>query len=261
MATVKTVQVSNGTSAGSVTSLEGTAEAKSADYAITDTDGIRTILMTTGGTNRTVTLPTAADNASRIITVKKVDSGTGLCTVDGEGAELIYGGAATNTTFPLYYRYDTVTLQCDGTGWHILDVKQNTSWETFTPASDPATFSSSSKSAKFRRIGDSIECSVFWTLSSAVSGTISFTAANVLPTGLTMATPLTVESVGTWEADDSSAATTADNFCGTVQFTTGALSLIIGPDAADATDPFTWASGDTLAVNFRIPVNQWTHFG
>lgn len=90
---------------------------KSADYTVTDTDNIRTVGMTTGASARTVTLPTAADNTHRIITVKKVDNGAGTCTVDGEGSETIDGA----TTLVLTSQYDGVTIQCDGTNWKILD--------------------------------------------------------------------------------------------------------------------------------------------
>lgn len=89
---------------------------KSADYTILDNDNIRTVGMTTGSTNRTVTLPTVADNTSRIITVKKVDSGTGTVTIDGEGSETI-DGALTVVLTP---QFDSVTVQSSGTDWKIL---------------------------------------------------------------------------------------------------------------------------------------------
>jgi hypothetical protein len=93
--------------------------AKSADYAVLDDDGIHTVLMTTGASNRTVTLPTAADNSGRILKVKKVDSGAGTCIVDGENTETIDGA----TTITLFYQYDAVEIQCDGTAWHVIDRK------------------------------------------------------------------------------------------------------------------------------------------
>ena len=102
---------SSGGASGNVTS------AKSADYTITDIDGIDTILMTTAGTDRTVTLPTAADNANRQITIKKVDSGTGRVTIDGEGAETIDG----NTTMKIFAQYGRLTVVCDGTSWHVVE--------------------------------------------------------------------------------------------------------------------------------------------
>lgn len=92
-------------------------EAKSADYTITDDDGVSIVHMTTSSTDRTVTLPTASANAGRVITVKKVDSGTGSVTLDGEGSETIDGA----TTIILHNQFESVSIQCDGSSWHITD--------------------------------------------------------------------------------------------------------------------------------------------
>ncbi|MBU2346695.1 MAG: hypothetical protein KJ888_21090 [Gammaproteobacteria bacterium] len=90
--------------------------AVSAAYAITDTDGYRFIDVTTGSSNRTVTLPTASANSGRMLTVTKVDSGTGYVTVDGEGAETIGGHASLYLTS----QYGRVTVYCDGTAWWVV---------------------------------------------------------------------------------------------------------------------------------------------
>ncbi len=91
--------------------------AKNANYTITDTDGFDVILVTTGsGGDVTITLPTAADNTGRIITVKKVDSGTSGMVLDGEGSETIDGGL--NTSAVAQYGY--ITVVCNGTGWNVL---------------------------------------------------------------------------------------------------------------------------------------------
>lgn len=96
--------------------LAGTATAKSADYTILDGDAIFSVLMTTAGVDRVVTLPTAADNNSRIISIKKVDSGSGKVTVDGEGAEAIDGAL----TFILSSQNDEIIVQSDGLNWNII---------------------------------------------------------------------------------------------------------------------------------------------
>jgi len=90
--------------------------AKSADYTVLDDDGIHTILMTTGASDKTVTLPTAAANDGRIIKVVKVDSDVGKCLIDGESTETINGSTSTKK---LYHQYAYCELQCNGTGWYV----------------------------------------------------------------------------------------------------------------------------------------------
>lgn len=88
----------------------------SADYTVTDSDGYRVIYVTTGNTSRTVTLPTASDNEGRILTIKKIDSGTGQVAVSREAPATIDG--ATSVT--LYSQNEYVTLQSNGTNWFII---------------------------------------------------------------------------------------------------------------------------------------------
>lgn len=129
------VLATNGSGATSWVPAQVSTSAKSADYTVLDTDGIRTILMTTSTVDRTVTLPTAADNANRIITVKKVDSAVNKCTIDGEGAETIDG----STTLDLYSQNDYVTVQSDGTGWHIISHRRQVREETKILSADVTT--------------------------------------------------------------------------------------------------------------------------
>jgi len=90
------------------------------DATVTTSDGYRTINMSTGNTTRTCNLPAAASSTSRVITIKKIDSGTGFVTVDPNGTETIDGA----TTKTLYSQYDSVTLHCDGSNWFVLDEKK-----------------------------------------------------------------------------------------------------------------------------------------
>lgn len=105
--------------------------AKSADYTILDTDGVTVILATAGSSaDITMTLPTAADNTGRIITIKKVDAGTKAVIVDGEGSETIDGaltnvvGNYTDSTYTGQYSF--LTICSDGTGWHVINVAGET---------------------------------------------------------------------------------------------------------------------------------------
>lgn len=105
-----------------------------ADYTVLDTDGYETINMTTGAADKTITLPTAADNDGRTIKIVKVDSGAGDLILDGEGAETINGA----TTFTLKQQYDSLTVRCNATAWFVLGGMQNR-YELKTLSADVTT--------------------------------------------------------------------------------------------------------------------------
>lgn len=85
------------------------------DYTILTSDAL--ILGTTGNTDRTYTLPTAVGNTGKQFTVKKIDSGTGKITLDGNGTETIDG----NLTVDITARYGFLTVVSDGTNWVIIN--------------------------------------------------------------------------------------------------------------------------------------------
>lgn len=96
--------------------IGGTYDLASANYTILDTDGYRYILVTTGSSDRTVTLPTVADNEDRVITIVKIDSGAGQVIVDGEGAETIDGEA----NYTISDQYGSVTVKSNGSAWYKI---------------------------------------------------------------------------------------------------------------------------------------------
>ncbi|KKM94588.1 hypothetical protein LCGC14_1196870, partial [marine sediment metagenome] len=98
----------------------------SANYIVLDGDGYKVVLVTTGASDRTITLPTASANKRRQLTVIKADSGAGKVIIDGEGAETINGATTEN----LVSQYDYLKVVCDGSNWLVLDRKQSfeTAW-------------------------------------------------------------------------------------------------------------------------------------
>jgi len=112
--------VSSGVLSGNGLSLTGPVKqsilSKTADYTITDTDPDIVVIGVISA-HATITLPTAADNIGRIITII-IDGEPGAynVVVDGEGAETI-NGAATKTNSN---RYSYLRLLCNGTGWNII---------------------------------------------------------------------------------------------------------------------------------------------
>lgn len=137
----------------------------STNYTITDSDGYRHIHVTTGASDRTITLPTAADNTDRLISVKKIDSGAGNVIIDGEGAETIEGVA----TYTLTERYSPVTLVCDGTEWFIVSSAVVGGYEETSVTLDNGV----TGTAKFVRVGNlvTVTGTSAWTHSSATGFT------------------------------------------------------------------------------------------
>jgi hypothetical protein len=80
-----------------------------------------TLLVNASG-NVTITLPAAAsvynstDDVGRIYTIKKIDTDANRVVIDGNGSETIDGAATAVITT----QYESVTIQSDGSNWHIL---------------------------------------------------------------------------------------------------------------------------------------------
>lgn len=91
-------------------SQKGVNPVASADYTILDADGYYAILVTTGASDRTITLPAAANNTGRSILIKKVDSGVGYIRISGT-----IDGSATKALTTIY---QSMTILSDGTSWH-----------------------------------------------------------------------------------------------------------------------------------------------
>jgi len=87
-----------------------------ADYTITDNDGVEFINADATAAGVIATLPTAADNEDRYITVKKIDTSVNTVTIDGEGAETIDGAA----TVVISARYQSYTVVSNGTSWSVV---------------------------------------------------------------------------------------------------------------------------------------------
>jgi hypothetical protein len=92
--------------------------ALTADYTIGAAARIKTYFVTTAASNRTITLPPAADCLNKVIEIMKVDSGSGTVIIDGNGSETINGRA---TITDIASQYHGVKIKCNGTSWIIFD--------------------------------------------------------------------------------------------------------------------------------------------
>jgi len=93
----------------------GNVASKTEAYTLTDDDFL--ILCNSTGGAFTLTLPAASGRTGQIYVFKKTDAGVNAITIDGNAAEKI-DGAATNAEMDA--QYDTLTIICDGSNWHII---------------------------------------------------------------------------------------------------------------------------------------------
>lgn len=87
---------------------------KTANYTATAADEVILCNVTGGGI--TITLPAASSNTNKCFTIKKTDSSTNTVTVDGNASETIDGA----TTYSITIQYESITIVCDGSNWHII---------------------------------------------------------------------------------------------------------------------------------------------
>lgn len=127
----------------------------SANYVVLDNDGYDVILVSTANSNRTITLPTAADNAGRKLSIKKTDTGTGSVIIDGEGVETVEGDA----TQTIFKQFGSAILTCDGSAWYLIE--QIMEFGTYTPSAPTPVTNIAALVAQpfhFSRIGKVVHC-------------------------------------------------------------------------------------------------------
>lgn len=176
----------------------GIYAAKSADYTVLDTDGIGVIAMTTGASNRTVTLPAAANNTHRMLRIKKVDSGVGKVIIDGNASETVDGV----TTKDVVLQYDFLEVVCDGSNWSVVSRNPTSPWTTYTitptdSAGSPASVytGTTTKKTYWRRNGQNME--IFCLVLQSTSGTAGSGVYRFpLPSGFTVDTTYVTANAG-----------------------------------------------------------------
>ena len=98
-------------------------ESKTANFTITETNGLITYLVNATAGAITVTLPTAADNGSYFI-IKKIDVTANAVTIDAYSTETI----DNSTTLTLNDQYNYVGIVSNGVNWVVVDEFRNEIW-------------------------------------------------------------------------------------------------------------------------------------
>ncbi len=266
--TVGTASVATSSTAGIVTTFTPTVlssmkSVSSAGYTILDNDGYSTVYVSTGASDQTIVLPTAADNAGRMIKIKKTDSGAGRVLVDGEGAETIDGFSVLRV--PLQYDYvEVVSL---GASWSIVARSQTTPYASYTPTWGAGFGTVSNSSGKWCRLGHNIQ--VF---ASCTVGTIGAAVCTIsLPSGATVdSASLSLNNtsgnpgnkVGSYNNSEAiasaggnivTAPSTSTSLVYCSQYTGAATSHLTPATNGNQVT----ASSVTFAVEFMVPISEW----
>lgn len=229
---------------------------KSADYTILDDDNIYLVVMTTSTTDRTVTLPTLADNIGRRIAIMKADSASGSVTIDGEGAETING----LTTVAMFDQYDLIEVVGVTGGWMIIRTEFS-GWKSFTPTGGWST--NTTYTGWYKRNADTLYLRVTINLSGGPNAaTLSYTIPNSWTIDTTKITSTSNNRVvGTLACECSGSA-----YVGRIKYSS--TSSVIGttfqdnPNGVRETNcthsvPEGFTSGDELVAEFSVPLEEF----
>lgn len=140
---------SDGISVAAPSVFSGINAVSNANYTIIDTDGYRKISVTTGAVNRTITLPTAANNEGREITVYKADSGAGMV--------IISGTVSGDSTIRLGFLGCGATFTANAGSWEFKDNFYSSG--TYTFAITGCT-TSPTETVIIVRIGNAVTCTI-----------------------------------------------------------------------------------------------------
>ena len=222
-----------------------------ANYTIGNVDGTLVVQMTTGAGDKTVTLPAAAANPNRILYVKKMDSGNGACIIDGNGSETIDGAL----TKALVLKDDAIGIISNGISWAILSSFKNSNevTETWTDSSANAT-----TSVSISRSGRFIEVVGITSFTGALTGSqfeitipASYAASSVYQAGTFR------PKVG-----DATLNNTSQPYFAAVSLISTTTLRVFANNSGSASNitssnPFTWASGDSITFNLKWIVASW----
>ena len=87
---------------------------KTADYTLTVNDA--TLLCSASIVNLTMTLPPVSTTVRSVYNIKKIDDTAYTIIIDGYDSETIDG----DTTVTIIDQYECITVQSNGSGWHII---------------------------------------------------------------------------------------------------------------------------------------------
>lgn len=244
--------------------------AKSADYTVLAYDDfIRTD--NTGG-DLTFTLPalSAVPNGKKFYFRRGSGALGNVTTITRAGSDII---ASTNGTTVNSVIIATAgeTLELTNVGgsfWAVTHRGIYGGWQDYTPSIGGFTAGVGTVTAKWKRVGENIECQVNIPITGAVTGT-SLTVP--LPSGLTFSSTNAVSTSFLNGAQTSNSGgvifdTSASSYyhCSAMRNTSSSVFVAyLGSGTSgqylgvSATAPVTFANGDTITLRFGGPITDW----
>lgn len=239
---------SAGTVAYNVTAQSTTYSAVINDYVVAS------------GASFTITLPTAVGQSGKSIVIQH--NGTSLSqlyTLNTTSSQTI-GGIASGS-YILYTNGETLNLISDGSNWQILEHRVSSGWTTYTP-----TFTGYGTPASvgftYRRMGDTLEVSGYYTTGTNTGVTVSIT----LPTGINIDTAKFTkgattanpgQTVGNWVINTAQSS-------GHVVINTGTSTSLIylgglsgGANMETPQVGTIWGNAAQMSIWFRVPISGW----
>lgn len=240
--------LSGGVAVAPYSAFSGINAVTGANYTILDTDGYSDIHVTTGASDRTMTLPAAANNSGRRIRFLKVDSGVGGVALSGT----ISGSSSNNTIKAQYGRAEIIS---DGSAWYwSQDIEESGTW---TPSSSFTTSQGSTvdsaASGWYRRSGRLISYGGLLTITDG-----SDTASGALRVaGL----PYTSSVISSGSSRIEDRTTAPANYAGSYSYIAGSTTLILFywlPTAGGTSSAITAAhigtSGADIVMGGSYPI-------
>ena len=160
---------------------------------------------------------------------------------------------ATSTTLAYDLKIDNVKvgpIQAGNAGTFVSD------WQSYTPVGNWVT--NVTYTGRYRRVGDSLEIQAYVACSGAPTGDFSIN----LPTGLSMdSTKIPDPSNGGSTFGYADGNDGGLSHVGLVKYNGPSSLRIAGDDGVgrwNATNPFTFASGDSVYFNATVPIQGWS---
>lgn len=214
-----------------------------------------TVVMSTGGTNRTATLPAASTNSGKIFVIKKALGDTSFATITPSDGTF----TTTLDTFG-----ETIMIQSDGSTYQVLGRYIPSIWTAYTPT---GTWGTTTYTGFWRRVGDGIDLDLRLICTNVPNGNCTID----LPSGLTINTSEMTSA--TASITQLGRGTTRDDSTGALygiaamyKSTTDLGMFVVNTSGASYETfdqmthavPFSYTVDDTVQLRvFGLPISGW----